>query len=282
VIVPANPGLGRVIREGRYFVQGRPVHETDFAHDPLHPIRSSDVREMLGETGGLPVTVGRAGQAATAEGLTIGEAVSREDLLAWANRVDEGLLAAGAAEFFDALLEGRGLERRSPVGATALGSSDRRLVVSGTTSDRGRRALQDARERGIPVLPMPEALFHERGAAAELVEGWADDAAAAFDRSPTIVVTIDRPPSNDSAAAHRLEGLLADAVEGVRRRRAVSDVFAEGGATGAAVIRRLGWTRLTVVRELAPGVATMDADASPGGRITLKPGSYAWPETIWD
>ena len=67
----------------------------------------------------------------------------------------------------------------------------------------------------------------------------------------------------------------------VLRRRTVSEVFAEGGATAAAVIRRLGWTRLTVVRELAPGVATMDAEGTPGGRITLKPGSYAWPGAIW-
>ncbi len=79
-----------------------------------------------------------------------------------------------------------------------------------------------------------------------------------------MVVTIDRPVSNDPADARRLEGLLADVVECVLRRRAVSGVFAEGGATAAAVIRRLGWTRLTVVRELAPGVATLDADGSRG------------------
>ena len=119
---------------------------------------------------------------------------------------------------------------------------------------------------------MPDALFHHRGAPNELVQGWAEDAAAAFDRSATVVVTIDRPVSNDPAAASRLEGLLANVVDGI---------FAEGGATAAAVIRRLGWTRLTVVRELAPGVATMDAAGASGGQITLKPGSYAWPETIW-
>jgi uncharacterized protein YgbK (DUF1537 family) len=280
VIVPANPGLGRVIRDGRYLVDGRPVHETDFARDPRHPIRSSDVREMLGKGGGTPVAVGRAGHATLGEGLTIGEAASREDLAAWAGHVEEGLLAAGAAEFFDALLEARGLDRRTHTPAPEPGPSERRLFVSGTTSDRSRKALHDARERGVPILPMPDGLFHAREAAAKLVEDWAEDAAAALDRSPAVVVTIDRPVSNDPDAAHRLEGLLADVVKGVLERRTVGDIFAEGGATAAAVIRRLGWTRLTVVRELAPGVATMDADGEPGGRITLKPGSYAWPETI--
>jgi uncharacterized protein YgbK (DUF1537 family) len=280
VIVPANPGLGRVIRDGCYFVDGRPIHETDFVRDPLHPTRSSNVLEMLGAGGGVPVAVGRAGQTALGEGLTVGEAASREDIVAWAGRVEEGLLAAGAAEFFDALLEARGLDRRAHTPADEPGSSQRRLLVSGTTSDRSRRALQEARRRGVPVLPMPDGLFHARGDDAKLIEDWAEDAAAALDRAPAVVVTIDRPVSSDPAAAHRLEGLLADVVKGVLERRTVSDIFAEGGATAAAVIRRLGWTRLAVVRELAPGVATMEAGGSTGGRITLKPGSYAWPETV--
>jgi uncharacterized protein YgbK (DUF1537 family) len=128
---------------------------------------------------------------------------------------------------------------------------------------------------------MPEALFQGRHAASEQVAAWADEAAQALERSPMVVVAIDRPVSRDPADAPRLEGLLADVVKGILERRTVEDVFAEGGATAAAVIRRLGWARLTVVRELAPGVATMAIEGSLGRRITLKPGSYAWPETIW-
>ena len=281
VLLPANPGLGRVIRDGRYFVDGRPVHETDFARDPLHPIRSSEVLDMVGPEGATRIAVGRPGLAALPEGITVGEAESREDLLAWASRVDRQLLAAGAAEFFDALLEARGLSWRPAPPAAPPGPSERRLLVSGTTSERSRRALGKARERGVPVLPMPDALFRNRGDATELVCRWAEAASAALDGSPTVVVAIDRPVSNDPADASRLEGLLADVVASVLQRRAVSGVFAEGGATAAAVVRRLGWTRLTVLRELAPGVVTMHADGPQGRPLTLKPGSYAWPEAIW-
>jgi hypothetical protein len=41
----------------------------------------------------------------------------------------------------------------------------------------------------------------------------------------------------------------------------------------------MGWARLTVLRELAPGVATLAVDG--GGEsllLTIKPGTYAWPE----
>jgi uncharacterized protein YgbK (DUF1537 family) len=202
--------------------------------------------------------------------------------MAWARRVDSGVLAAGAGEFFDALLEARGLGLRPQPSASAAGPGARRLLVSGTTSERSREALRRARQRGIPVLPVPDELFHGRGDPTGPLRRWADDATAALDRTPTVVVTIERPTSADPRDAPRLEGLLADAVQRILGRRTVSGIFAEGGATAAAVIRRLGWTRLRVVRELAPGVATLDADGSPGGQITLKPGSYAWPETIWN
>lgn len=45
---PAYPAMGRVVRGGRLFVNGVPVHETAFSQDPLNPIRDSDIRTVLG------------------------------------------------------------------------------------------------------------------------------------------------------------------------------------------------------------------------------------------
>jgi uncharacterized protein YgbK (DUF1537 family) len=281
LLLPANPGLGRVVRDGRYFVEGRPVHETDFARDPLHPIRSSDVLELLGPGGARPLALGRPGSRALAEGITVGDAACREDLVAWAGRVSAGLLAAGGAEFFDALLQARGFELRAAAPAVAPEPAGRRLFVCGSTSERSRRALQAAREVGVHVLPMPEALFHGRGATHELMQRWVDAAGAALEESRAVVLAIDRPGSDDASAAARLGGLLVDAAERVLRRGPVSGLFVEGGATAAAVIHRLGWTRLTVLRELAPGVVSLRAEEPQAPPLTMKPGSYAWPEAVW-
>jgi uncharacterized protein YgbK (DUF1537 family) len=53
-----------------------------------------------------------------------------------------------------------------------------------------------------------------------------------------------------------------------------------GGATAAAVLRGLGWSRLKVVRVWGPGVVTLQPLAAPGFAVTLKPGSYPWPSGI--
>ncbi|HEY6899530.1 MAG TPA: four-carbon acid sugar kinase family protein, partial [Puia sp.] len=105
LLVPATPVLGRVVRHGHYFVNGIPVHETSFAEDPEFPVRSNDVKVMLG------------GGAAE---IVVGDAETPEDLWDWAGKVGPGVLAAGAASFFSAILD----RRRLPV-----------LYVSGTTFD---------------------------------------------------------------------------------------------------------------------------------------------------
>src|SRR5262249_52507266 len=48
LLAPANPSLGRTIRNGRYFIRGIPLDETDFRLDPEYPRASSLVGELLG------------------------------------------------------------------------------------------------------------------------------------------------------------------------------------------------------------------------------------------
>jgi len=43
LLLPANPSLGRIIRNGEYFVQGKPINRTEFARDPEYPRLSAQV-----------------------------------------------------------------------------------------------------------------------------------------------------------------------------------------------------------------------------------------------
>ncbi|MDE3197443.1 MAG: hypothetical protein KGN84_13925 [Acidobacteriota bacterium] len=54
VYVAAYPELGRTVRNGRLFVNGAPVEETAFNRDPLNPVRSGSIAELVGR---LPVTI---------------------------------------------------------------------------------------------------------------------------------------------------------------------------------------------------------------------------------
>ena len=96
-----------------------------------------------------------------------------------------------------------------------------------------------------------------------------------------VMVAIDRPLRREPGLPRRLSGYLGAVVERVLQRWTVAQVFVEGGATAKALVQRMGWKRLLVYRELAPGVVSMQAEGCPGPLLTMKPGSYPWPEEVW-
>ena len=42
----------------------------------------------------------------------------------------------------------------------------------------------------------------------------------------------------------------------------------------------MGWNRLAVEAELAPGVVTLSVIGGGSEQLTIKPGSYPWPESL--
>ena len=77
-----------------------------------------------------------------------------------------------------------------------------------------------------------------------------------------------------------LSNYLGAAVERVLSMRAVDLLFVEGGATAAALVRRLGWMRFRVCKEWATGVVSMNVVGKARPTVTIKPGSYAWSDEI--
>jgi len=47
-----------------------------------------------------------------------------------------------------------------------------------------------------------------------------------------------------------------------------------------ALVQELGWPRLLVEREFAPGVVGLRPTDQAGPLVVIKPGSYPWPEEL--
>lgn len=82
--IPANPSRGRIIHEGKYLIDGVPLHHTEFGRDPRHPIDTNAVSKLVGN----------------APGIFVPDVTSISDLPC----VSAEVLAAGAADFFSKLL----------------------------------------------------------------------------------------------------------------------------------------------------------------------------------
>jgi uncharacterized protein YgbK (DUF1537 family) len=273
LLVPANPAFGRTIRDGCYFVDGTPIHQTDFAQDPHHPATSPRVADLLGAPRQLPVHILAPGAALPPAGVIVGEAGSADDVAHWARRVDPTTLPAGGAEFFSAWLRTLGHEIATPEAVPELEGP--LLVVSGTTVASSRAMLSSLFSAGLPVIPMVESIVRADDAVA--AHRWAEDIALNLAARGVAITLAPTRLSTAPGVVDAIRIAFATLVRRLQSRDAFAHLVIEGGATAAAIVQALGWTELTVVGEWTHGVVTLRPVADPQRRLTLKPGSYPWP-----
>ncbi len=280
LLLPANPSLGRVIRDGEYFVKGRPLHRTEFAHDPEYPRQSSQVLRLLDQPEYFLLCLANGGHTVEPKTLLIAQADTSEHVHAWAAARPPGCLMVGGSEFFGALLA-RDFPGAVPVGAEKLNfSKGLELFICGTASKSVQLLVKATKASQVPVVGLPKELIWDTHFSAEACRIVSQRVVTALSGSRRVILQVGLPPVRDLAVASRLSRHLVDIAECVLGQVRVKNIFAEGGATSAELVRRMKWPRLQVVREWAPGVATLAVGGSGATAqwLTIKPGSYAWPE----
>lgn len=277
LLLPANPSLGRVIRDGQYFVQGRPIHRTEFAHDPEYPRRTAQVMRMMGAPQHFLLRLANGGLDVPENTLLVGQTDSSEKIREWAGAREDSLLSVGGSEFFGALLAAE-LPGAAPAVVEEFQMGEgRQLFVCGTISQSGRHLVRSARKMRVPVFTLPRELMWGKDFSQGAREVISQRIAQAFATNRRVVLSVGLPPVHDVQIARRLSGNLVDLAELALRQVEIKYVFAEGGATSAELVRRMKWPRLEVRREWSPGVATLAVADEHSLRLTIKPGSYSWP-----
>jgi uncharacterized protein YgbK (DUF1537 family) len=286
LLVGQNPSRGRTVILGQYLIDGVPLHKTDFARDPDHPAKTSDVVELVRHTSKRAIQFAAPTVDSLTTGITIGGAGDAQDIRHWARQIRAGILPAGGADFFRALLEHRGLTATQPLMAELPAGPA--LWICGSTSASARKLAARANGKGIAVCPMSDGHFNscvaDDGHHDDNLAEWAASVIAALRDRGRALVCIPQPSSKTPGGAGRLQEHLARLTKSVLAGTAVSRLMLEGGATAAAVCRAMAWDRLDVIGQLADGVVALRPAASgspPSPLLLIKPGSYPWPEAVF-
>ncbi len=266
ILLPCNPSLGRVIRDGRYFVGGQPLHRTAFARDPFHPRKTSDVHTLLGADDDDSVASRPTASRLPAAGVIIGEADTPADVTFWAGQVDRHTLPAGGADFFRAWLQ----SRRSYRARTAPAA----MPAGGTLLLSGSSAAPD------PITPLPGDFVSINPRHRPTPQALAADLQESLTRDGFASVVMSRTLSRDPKAPTALRRLLALTARRLQSAKAFHHLIIAGGATASSIFTALDWHELEVVHIWGPGVATLRPTAAPEFVVTLKPGSYSWPASL--
>ena len=282
VLLPANPSRGRIIRNGRYFINDVPLHQTAFGTDPEHPAHSADVLGLLGDESRVAVHSVRCQRGELPLcGIIVGDAATAADLATWTSHVDADTLAAGAADFFSALLSAGEHPRRQPESnchrPRAAGPA---LFVCGSAAAWNRSHGGEYAARGVPVLTMPAGLSHARQS--DGLQGqWLDATVSALHDSGVALAAIGDDIRDIESRPRALIEHIVALVGEVLKAGGARHILVEGGATASALARRCQWQRLAVCGQYAPGVVASEISGRPSTVLTIKPGSYDWPESVW-
>ncbi|WSQ15021.1 hypothetical protein OG604_49045 [Streptomyces sp. NBC_01231] len=242
VIAPAFPAEGRVTMEGVQYVRGVPVHESDYARDPVHPVRCSDLATLFPEAvlaqpdrpAELPDPIENGGLivcSATEDG-------DLDRLVAAVPRLDE-VLWVGSPGLAAALA--RRCARATGSAASLPAPARRPLIVVGSTNPATRRQLatlhtgEDVQGVTVSADPAPavEAL---RGLTASIL---------------TLQTPDERHTPQTAQVLARSQAAVAKALT---EDHTVDALVITGGETATTVLQPLGATGIDLLDEPEPGV----------------------------
>lgn len=281
LLIPANPSLRRVIKDGIYYYEGLPLRESTFSNNAKHKINSSNVIDLMGEFSAKSTAIISKGQPMPVTGLIVGNTMDEADLEYWAAQMDDQTLMAGGSGFFNALL--RRIELRDQNDRAAdFTFGKKALYVCGSAFPLSRRVVEDAHAGGQYVAHMPSSMFSKSAdREAKLLE-WEEDIIRGIHSAAAVIIAIDHleDPETDNLSAE-ISKAVANVVSNVMQRIQIEELLIEGGATAAAIIDKLAYKKFQPTQELAPGVIRMKVEENKRLHLTMKPGSYTWPSSIW-
>ncbi|GAA3263677.1 four-carbon acid sugar kinase family protein [Nonomuraea helvata] len=262
VVAPAFPGQGRTTVSGVQHVEGRPVDQTWFARDPVHPIRSADLCELFP---GAVLSTQVANLVGAAQYI-VGDAVTDRDLdllVAAVPRAEE-VLWVGSPGLAAALARHLAPQASAANPAVVLEAASRLLVVAGS--------LNPATDRQLTRLGAATGSRPVQAADTDAVER----ARRLLARHGMAILCGPR---------HRIDGApvpatLARATAQLEQSRAFDALVLTGGETARTVLLALGARSIALAGELEPGIPLGLIEGPQPLPVVIKAGGFGDPGTL--
>ena len=282
LVQPANPLSGRCIRDGIYYVGNEKIEDTDFSRDPDFPATFPEVQKLLLSRSAKynQITEFHTGtlSALSGDGLFVPDCDSVDELINCSNLSDSETLLCGSAAFFEQVLlkTFNPTETKVKPGSISTGNF---LLVSGSTHSASRIQGDQLVSTVCPLAAFPASLLQVKTEKGD-IETWANELQNTWALNKKLILAVSEKkvsfPGSSTVLKQRMGMIVKLMVENCE----IKELFIEGGATAYSILNLLNRKTLIPVEELSPGVVRMEIPDSPSIHLTLKPGSYSWPENV--
>ncbi|MEX0685155.1 MAG: four-carbon acid sugar kinase family protein [Balneolales bacterium] len=278
LLAPSNPSRGRTISDGNYFIDGLPLHETLFSEDPEAPALHSDLYSIIkvGKNDGFRILKSTDEIPGNHGQVYLGEAASSEEIKSWAHKIGDGIIPAGAADFFEAILINRGYSLN---GNNELDYKS--LFICGSSLSRVVNLEEELFSENPKVVEVTEDQICMDGESA-VSENIAQSVINHLQITNTVILFVKASKTPGKYSTQNIPKCLAAITAMVLEKTDLRDLFIEGGTTSSEIVRKIGWNRFKPVNQLSQGIIRMRIVNSPSHFLTVKPGSYKWPVNLWN
>ena len=280
LLQPANPSMGRCVKDGLYYVGKEKIEDTGFSNDPDFPATDSSVLNILQQRSKkhenlTDIYVGRILKL-TGKGVFIPDCNSIEELKQSSLLATDKTLLCGSAAFFEQILKDRGIKKQY-IDTEVASVIDRNfLLVAGTTHSESKRFAEKLKQIDCPVVYFPDRFLEERLDESEFAV-WFRQIEKSYNEKQMLSIGISDKLVDFPDSSTKLKRRLSRAVAYLFDKCTVNELLIEGGATAYSVLKTLSLHSFTLDKELAPGVLRMKINTQDNCWLTIKPGSYPWP-----
>ncbi|WP_308991053.1 four-carbon acid sugar kinase family protein [Mariniflexile litorale] len=281
LLQPSNPEGSRCIEKGIYWVNNDLIENTGFAADPDFPAKTSQVKNLV-----LDRTTKKSHvevfsgvfQAINSKGIFIPDCDSVEALSKCINLYNEEMIIGGSAAFFEQFLIKKRLVT-SKINNKTQSFSENYMLLSGSAHPESIRFSKTLEIAKCPLIVFTKSLLeHEFSEAA--INDFVVNMSNIYNENKKIVLRISNTVIQFENRSLNLKNRMSLVAKRFLEVSSVNELFIEGGATAYDVLEKLNWQSFTPIEELALGVVRMQYDKNPDRFITIKPGSYQWPEGL--
>lgn len=315
IICPAYPAMGRTVQDGVLLVNGEPVAMTVIGRDPVTPVRTSQMAELV--PGSVLVTLGPGTAHDHAERM----------LRATQGGARVLVIDAGSEEDLASLARGIGVlgARAVPVGAAGLAIAIARVWGAGTLSDStGADTRQDDhvgadadrsgvdRTEGTTLVVVSSLHEVSRSQTEALVQSvpadnllvlvpsleellgltepdalrtWLADRVPTGSAPPRVVVVLSPTERQQGASgSEQVSGALAALAEAIVERGRIGALVLLGGDGARSVLHRLGAESVEVRGAIQEGIprGVIESGRAAGLTVVTKAGGFGQREAIVD
>lgn len=290
--IPAHPKLKRFTRNGFHYLNRQLLHETAFGHDPLEPIKTSYIPELLNQQTQItvhPMDIEKSQHILEDSGIMVFDCNSEKDLekignLLFSNDLNGAISGSAAmAELLPAFL------KLKPKVADHIMLQSPMLIINGSLNKITYEQVNYAIAHGVKTLSIPCELFEENPLEnnQKLVQIISEISNEIRTGKSVILnstnpeylhkLQTDSPANNHVNISEKIGIIVAAILDNIK----VNTLMVIGGDTLLGVMRAVGCNSIVPKSEIFPGIAASLATGQHKIiQLVTKPGGYGEKDVI--